>query len=88
MNGALFANIAHGLITGLLFFLVGALKDRTGSTDLDALAGRTGHALYGKAPASAACSPSAPSPRSDCPDSPDSGARCSPCSARSSPQRA
>ena len=29
VNGALFANIAHGLITGLLFFLVGALKDRT-----------------------------------------------------------
>ena len=38
VNGALFANIAHGLITGLLFFLVGALKDRTGTTDLDALA--------------------------------------------------
>ncbi|MEU3104689.1 complex I subunit 4 family protein [Streptomyces griseoflavus] len=38
VNGALFANIAHGLITGLLFFLVGALKDRTGSTDLDTLA--------------------------------------------------
>ncbi|GGQ82275.1 complex I subunit 4 family protein [Streptomyces pilosus] len=38
VNGALFANIAHGLVTGLLFFLVGALKDRTGSTDLDTLA--------------------------------------------------
>ncbi|MFW6691382.1 complex I subunit 4 family protein [Streptomyces sp. MAR4 CNX-425] len=50
VNGALFANIAHGLITGLLFFLVGALKDRTGTTDLDALAGRTGAALYGSAP--------------------------------------
>ncbi|QNP70851.1 NADH-quinone oxidoreductase subunit M [Streptomyces roseirectus] len=50
VNGALFANIAHGLITGLLFFLVGALKDRTGSTDLDALAERTGAALYGRAP--------------------------------------
>ncbi len=37
VNGALFANIAHGLITGLLFFLVGALKDRTGTSDLDAL---------------------------------------------------
>ncbi|MEU6610644.1 NADH-quinone oxidoreductase subunit M [Streptomyces shenzhenensis] len=37
VNGALFANIAHGLITGLLFFLVGALKDRTGTTDLDSL---------------------------------------------------
>ncbi|MFD7703974.1 NuoM family protein [Streptomyces caelestis] len=50
VNGALFANVAHGLITGLLFFLVGALKDRTGSTDLDALAKETGAALYGKAP--------------------------------------
>ncbi|GAA0329701.1 NADH-quinone oxidoreductase subunit M [Streptomyces turgidiscabies] len=50
VNGALFANIAHGLITGLLFFLVGALKDRTGSTDLDTLADRTGAALYGRAP--------------------------------------
>ncbi|MDX2709126.1 NADH-quinone oxidoreductase subunit M [Streptomyces sp. PA03-6a] len=50
VNGALFANIAHGLITGLLFFLVGALKDRYGTTDLDGLAGQTGAALYGKAP--------------------------------------
>ncbi|OON78502.1 NADH-quinone oxidoreductase subunit M [Streptomyces tsukubensis] len=50
VNGALFANVAHGLITGLLFFLVGALKDRTGSTDLDALAGAGGAALYGRAP--------------------------------------
>ncbi len=50
VNGALFANIAHGLITGLLFFLVGALKDRYGTTDLDQLAGRTGAALYGRAP--------------------------------------
>lgn len=50
VNGALFANIAHGLITGLLFFLVGALKDRTGSTDLDTLAQQTGAALYGRAP--------------------------------------
>ncbi|MCW7945613.1 NADH-quinone oxidoreductase subunit M [Streptomyces hygroscopicus] len=49
VNGALFANIAHGLITGLLFFLVGALKDRTGTTDLDTLE-ETGAALYGKAP--------------------------------------
>ncbi|WP_042164996.1 NuoM family protein [Streptomyces sp. NBRC 110035] len=50
VNGALFANIAHGLITGLLFFLVGALKDRTGTVDLDTLAQRTGAALYGRAP--------------------------------------
>ncbi|MGA5580289.1 complex I subunit 4 family protein [Streptomyces thermodiastaticus] len=50
VNGALFANIAHGLITGLLFFLVGGLKDRTGTTDLDTLAQDTGAALYGTAP--------------------------------------
>jgi NADH-quinone oxidoreductase subunit M len=50
VNGALFANIAHGLITGLLFFLVGAIKDRHGTADLDALAGTTGAALYGRAP--------------------------------------
>ncbi|MFJ6696110.1 NuoM family protein [Streptomyces sp. NPDC091272] len=50
VNGALFANIAHGLITGLLFFLVGALKERYGTADLDTLAGATGAALYGRAP--------------------------------------
>ncbi|QNP67480.1 complex I subunit 4 family protein [Streptomyces genisteinicus] len=50
VNGALFANIAHGLITGLLFFLVGAVKDRYGTADLDTLAGAGGAALYGRAP--------------------------------------
>ncbi|MGW7004265.1 complex I subunit 4 family protein [Streptomyces sp. NPDC054933] len=50
VNGALFANIAHGLITGLLFFLVGAVKDRYGSSDLDRLSGASGAALYGTAP--------------------------------------
>jgi len=32
INAALFGNIAHGLITGLLFFVVGGVKQRTGST--------------------------------------------------------
>ncbi|GLW52923.1 complex I subunit 4 family protein [Kitasatospora phosalacinea] len=50
LNGALFANVAHGLITGLLFFVVGAVKDRYGTADLDTLAGATGAALYGRAP--------------------------------------
>ncbi|MBF9067971.1 complex I subunit 4 family protein [Streptacidiphilus fuscans] len=53
INGALFANIGHGLITGLLFFLVGAIKDRYGTADLDTLAGarvESGAALYGRAP--------------------------------------
>lgn len=88
VNGALFANIAHGLITGLLFFLVGAVKDRYGTADLDTLSGATGAALYGRAPASAASSPSPPSPPWDCRGSPDSGARCSPCSAPSTPPTA
>jgi NADH-quinone oxidoreductase subunit M len=39
INGALFANVAHGLITGLLFFLVGAIKDRHHTADIDELGG-------------------------------------------------
>ncbi|MBW8485102.1 NADH-quinone oxidoreductase subunit M [Actinomadura sp. PM05-2] len=39
VNAALFGNIAHGLITGLLFFLAGAVKDRYGTGDLDELGG-------------------------------------------------
>jgi NADH-quinone oxidoreductase subunit M len=39
INAALFANIAHGLITGLLFFLVGGVAQRYGSTDIDTVGG-------------------------------------------------
>ncbi len=39
VNGALYANLAHGLITGLLFFLVGAIKDRHHTADLELLGG-------------------------------------------------
>jgi NADH-quinone oxidoreductase subunit M len=39
INAALFGNIAHGLITGLLFFLVGGVLRRYGSTDMDQLGG-------------------------------------------------
>jgi NADH-quinone oxidoreductase subunit M len=46
MNAALFASVAHGLITGLLFFLVGGLKERRHSAHLDQI----GRALYRKAP--------------------------------------
>src|SRR5690606_29911724 len=48
-NGPPIATIPHSLSTGLLFFLVAALNDRTGSTGLDTLAEQTG-ALYGRAP--------------------------------------
>ena len=44
IDGALFASVAHGLITGLLFFLVGGFKERYGTTDLYAL----GRGLYGR----------------------------------------
>jgi NADH-quinone oxidoreductase subunit M len=34
MQAALFANVAHGLVSALLFFVVGGLKERWGSADL------------------------------------------------------
>jgi NADH-quinone oxidoreductase subunit M len=37
VNAALLANIAHGVITGLLFFCVGGMKDRYHTGDLPAL---------------------------------------------------
>ncbi|WP_347813326.1 NADH-quinone oxidoreductase subunit M [Actinomadura sp. KC345] len=39
INAALFGNIAHGLITSLLFFLAGSVKERWGTTDMNALGG-------------------------------------------------
>ncbi|MGR6912864.1 complex I subunit 4 family protein [[Actinomadura] parvosata] len=39
VNGALFANVAHGLITGLLFFLAGAVKERYHTSEMPALGG-------------------------------------------------
>ncbi|GAB3416455.1 complex I subunit 4 family protein [Flindersiella endophytica] len=46
VNGAVFAGVAHGLITGLLFFLAGAVKDRHGTGELDLLGG----GLYARMP--------------------------------------
>ena len=45
VQAAVFGSVAHGLITGLLFFLAGAVKDRYGTGDLARL-----HVLYGKVP--------------------------------------
>jgi NADH-quinone oxidoreductase subunit M len=39
VNAALFGNIAHGLITGLLFFLAGSIKERFGTGSLDGIGG-------------------------------------------------
>ena len=89
VNGALFANIAHGLITGLLFFLVGALKDRYGTTDLDTLAEQ-----HRRRPLRQGPPPRRPARlrrrrlARAARASPGSGARCWPCSARSSPPTA
>ncbi|KWX02772.1 NADH-quinone oxidoreductase subunit M [Carbonactinospora thermoautotrophica] len=46
LNGALFANVAHGLITGLLFFVAGAVKDRHRTSEFAALGG----GLYERTP--------------------------------------
>lgn len=46
IDAALFGNVAHGLITGLLFFLAGGLKDRAHSGQL----GRLGGGLYLRLP--------------------------------------
>lgn len=39
LQAAAIANIAHGVVTGLLFFLVGAVKERRGTGELAALGG-------------------------------------------------
>jgi NADH-quinone oxidoreductase subunit M len=39
LQAALIGNIAHGLITGLLFFLAGAIKERAGTGELARLGG-------------------------------------------------
>jgi NADH-quinone oxidoreductase subunit M len=46
VNGSIYAGLAHGVITGLLFFLAGAIKDRHGTTELAALGG----GLYARLP--------------------------------------
>ncbi len=45
VQAAVYASVAHGIITGLLFFLAGAVKDRYGTGDLGQL-----RALYGQVP--------------------------------------
>ena len=45
VQAAVFASVAHGLITGLLFFLAGGIKDRFGTGELAQLTG-----LYARVP--------------------------------------
>jgi NADH-quinone oxidoreductase subunit M len=46
LDAAMIGNVAHGLITGLLFFVVGGVKDRFATSDIDELGG----GLLAKAP--------------------------------------
>jgi NADH-quinone oxidoreductase subunit M len=46
LNGSVYAGIAHGVITGLLFFLAGAIKDRHGTSEFD----RLGGGMYARLP--------------------------------------
>ena len=86
VNGALFANVAHGLITGLLFFLVGGAQGPVRHR-------RPGHpggchrrrAVRPRTAARRAARLRRRRLASACPDWPASGARCSRCSARSTP---
>lgn len=46
LAAAVFGSVAHGLITGLLFFNAGSLKDRYGTASMKVI----GRGLYGRAP--------------------------------------
>jgi NADH-quinone oxidoreductase subunit M len=46
LAAAVYASVAHGVVTGLLFFLSGALKDRHGTGNLD----RLGGGMYARTP--------------------------------------
>ena len=72
MQGALFANVAHGLITGLLFLVAGAVKDRHHTTDLAEL----GPGMRDRLPRLGWLLAFGPSPASACPGWPGSGGSC------------
>ena len=46
LAAAVFGSVAHGLMTGLLFFAAGSLKDRFGTASM----ARIGRGLYGRTP--------------------------------------
>jgi NADH-quinone oxidoreductase subunit M len=50
LQGALFANVAHGVITSLLFVVAGGLKERYGDADLRALLLGAGGGLRDRSP--------------------------------------
>ncbi|MFI5426696.1 NuoM family protein [Aeromicrobium sp. UC242_57] len=46
LAAAVFGSVAHGLVTGMLFFVAGSLKDRFGTASMAAM----GRGLYGRTP--------------------------------------
>lgn len=46
LAAAVFGSVAHGIVTALLFFAAGSMKDRYGTTSMSAI----GRGLYGRAP--------------------------------------
>ena len=68
INAAIFGMVAHGLITGMLFFIAGSVKERYHTLEIKRLGG-----LLVQAPAWAGSSASPPWPRSACPAWPGSG---------------
>jgi NADH-quinone oxidoreductase subunit M len=68
INAAIFGMVAHGLITGMLFFLAGSVKDRYHTLEINRLGG-----CSCRHPGWAGSSGSVPWPRSASPVSPGSG---------------
>ena len=83
IQAAIFGMVAHGVITGMLFFCVGSIYDRYHTREIAVIGGGM---LQKHAAARRASSRSWRSPRSGCPASPGSGARSCRCSPPSTPR--
>ena len=80
INAAIFGMVAHGLITGMLFFIAGSVKERFHTLEISRLGG-----LLCRRRRWAGSSASAPWRRSACPASPGSGVSSRPSCRRSNP---
>ena len=81
INAAVFGMVAHGLITGMLFFLAGSVKERYHTLEIRPIGGL----LQAGARTWAGSSASVRWPRSACPASPGSGASSRPSWRRTAP---
>jgi len=83
IQAAIFGMVAHGVITGMLFFIVGSVYDRYHTREIAVIGGGMSQTM----PKMAGCSPSSRSRRSACPVSPGSGVRSWRCCRPSAPTR-